>query len=199
MNEAVTEDALTAERPPVVEPEQVRPIDASVVRRRLLLFSLLAVVVTVLDQCSKLWVRAAIPMQNDVPLVPGWMHLTHTLNHGAAWSMLSGQRWFLVAITVIVSGVVVALARDFARRGTLPVVGLGLILGGAIGNLIDRVLFGAVTDFIDLDTPIRWLQTFPVFNIADSALTVGVVLLLIYTFFGSEPNSQSETVSPAAD
>lgn len=197
MNEVVTEDALTADRPLALETEQARPVDASLVRR-LLLFSLLALAVLVLDQWSKLWVRAAIPMHSDVPLVPGWMHLTHTLNYGAAWSMLSGQRWFLVAVTVVVIGVVVALARDFARRGTLPVVGLSLILGGAIGNLIDRVLFGAVTDFIDLDTPIRWLQTFPVFNIADSALTVGVTFLLIYTFFGGNSESPQETTTPPA-
>ena len=191
MNEAEREDALAAELPLALEPEHA--VTAALLRRRLLMFALIAFGAVILDQLSKLWVRAAIPMNSDVPVLPGWVHLTHTLNHGAAWSMLSGQRWLLVGVTVIVVGVVVALARDFARRGTLPIVGLGLILGGAIGNLIDRVLAGAVTDFIDLDTPLRWLETFPVFNIADSALTVGVALLLIYTFFGGETKSQDET------
>jgi signal peptidase II len=191
MNEAVTEDALAAERPLDIEPEHA--VTAALLRRRLLLFTLIAFGAAILDQLSKLWVRAAIPMNGDVPALPGWVHLTHTLNHGAAWSMLSGQRWLLVGVTIVVIGVVVTLARDFAKRGTLPVVGLGLVLGGAIGNLIDRVLAGAVTDFIDLDTPLRWLETFPVFNVADSALTVGVTLLLIYTFLGGETKSQDET------
>jgi len=197
MSEAVSEGVPVADTPARTVSIEIIT-EQSTARRRLLLFGLLAVTTVLLDQSSKYWIRATIPMHHDVPLVPGWVHLTYTLNKGAAWSMLHGQRWLLVAISVVVIGVVIWLARDFARRGTLPVVGLGLVLGGAIGNLIDRVVGGAVTDFIDLDTPLRWLQTFPVFNIADSALTVGVSLLLVYTFFGGSGDEAAATAEPPA-
>lgn len=152
-------------------------------RRHLLTFALLAITILVVDQLSKAWIRATLPHGAELPLWPGWVHLSHVLNRGAAWGMLSGQRVFLIGVTLIVIVVVSLWARDIVQRGTLARVGLGLVLGGAVGNLIDRIRFGAVTDFIDLDTPIAWLQTFPVFNVADSALTIGVTLLITGMIF----------------
>jgi signal peptidase II len=91
---------------------------------------------------------------------------------------LSGQRWFLIAVTLFVMFIVSQMARELAPHSKSARLGLGLILGGAIGNLIDRIWMGAVTDFIDMQTSIEWIRTFPIFNIADSALTVGVAILL---------------------
>ena len=113
---------------------------------------------------------------------PGIVHLSDIRTRGAAWGMLAGHRWFLVLVALGVMLVVGYLAREIAPRSAWACAGLGLILGGAIGNLIDRVLFGSVTDFIDMDTTIQWIREFPVFNLADSALTVGVALLLIEIF-----------------
>lgn len=141
-------------------------------------FTLVVLLTVAVDQLSKIAIRRALDMGDQIPLVPGWIHLSHVLNHGAAWGMMTGQRPLLIIIAVGVIAVVVWLAREQVSRGWRPTLGLGLILGGAVGNLIDRILFGAVTDFIDLDTPLSFVRTFPVFNGADSALTVGVILLM---------------------
>ena len=132
-----------------------------------------------LDWASKAWVRSHIPFGGRLELVPGWIHLQHVQNHGAAWSVLAGQRAFLVGFTLVVIVMLAFSAREIARQGALAATAFGLILGGALGNFFDRALQGFVTDFFDLDTPIEWLRTFPVFNVADSALTVGVIILLV--------------------
>lgn len=168
----------------MVEAETALPPPALGVRagaksRWAVCFVALSLFVIVADQAAKLAIRAALQQGGNIPVIPGWVHWSHVLNHGAAWGMLSGQRPFLIGVALVVMVVVAGIAREIGPRGPLAWGGLGLVLGGAIGNLIDRVLFGAVTDFIDLDTPIRWLHDFPVFNIADSALTVGVVLLAL--------------------
>lgn len=158
-------------------------------------FLLLAALVIGADQWSKFWLRSNLAAGDTRPIVPGWIHFSHVQNHGAAWSMLSGQRLFLVGITMAVIFIVGRLAPEILQRGILASAGLGLILGGAIGNLIDRILFASVTDFIDLDTPITWLRDFPVFNLADSALTVGVVLMLIVFMFGKAPGTEQPATS----
>lgn len=132
-----------------------------------------------LDIASKMWVRAHIPLFGRLPGVPGWIHLQHVQNHGAAWSVLAGHTTFLILFTLAVIALLAFSAREIARQGALSATAFGLILGGALGNFLDRATQGYVTDFLDLDTPFPWLQTFPVFNVADSALTIGVILILL--------------------
>lgn len=146
----------------------------------------------ILDQISKMWIRARLPEDGGRDLLPGWIHLQHIHNHGAAWGVFAGQKVFLIIFTVVVVGFVLLSAREVARRGPLPAIGFGFILGGALGNLWDRLTYGYVTDFFDLDTPWHVLKTFPVFNVADSALTVGVVLMMISLVF------QREEAAPVA-
>jgi signal peptidase II len=165
--------------PPSANNVVVALVAPSVLRRYLAIFAGVALITLVLDQASKAWIRAALPMGEQLPLWPGWVHLSHVLNHGAAWGILGGQRIVLIAVTLLVLVGVLTAASQIVARGGVAATGLGLILGGALGNLIDRALRGAVTDMIDLDTPVLWLQNFPVFNVADSALTVGVCLLLV--------------------
>ena len=166
MNEVVTQSATPA-------------ISPKVSAKSLLPFLAVAGVVVLLDQLVKLWIRSTLAPGDTIDILPDWVHLSHSHNTGAAWGMFSGQRWFLILVSVAVSVFIIQLARDFALRGALALSALGLIFGGAIGNLIDRVAFGYVTDMIDVDTSIELLRTFPVFNIADSALTVGVILLML--------------------
>lgn len=147
------------------------------------LFALSAVAAFTLDQASKIWIRASLPIGEARELWPGWLHLEHVQNRGAAWGVLSGQKWLLILFTLLIVGLILRSAREVAARGALAAMGFGLILGGAVGNLFDRILLGHVTDFFDLDTPIAALQTFPVFNIADSALSVGVILMLASLLF----------------
>ena len=160
-------------------PATVTEETAPLPRARMGWFVGAAILALALDQISKIIVRAGLGVGSRWPLIPGWIHFEHVQNHGAAWGVLAGQKWLLILFTVAVTALVVSSAREVSRRGKLAAIGFGFILGGALGNLIDRVVFGYVTDFFDLDTPISWLQTFPVFNVADSALTAGVVLMLI--------------------
>ena len=155
----------------------------------------------VLDVASKMWVRANLPsVGSTAPLVPGWIHLQHVQNHGAAWSVMAGQTTFLILFTLAVIVLLAVSAKEIARQGALSATAFGLILGGALGNFLDRATQGYVTDYFDLDTPIAWLQTFPVFNVADSALTVGVVLILLASLLKQRQKVSSDKgASPAPD
>ena len=146
--------------------------------RALRFFAFVSLAVIAFDQLSKAWIRSWLPLHTGHEIIPGWLSFSHILNRGAAWGMLSGQRWFLIAVTLFVMFIVSQMARELAPHSKAARLGLGLILGGAIGNLIDRIWMGAVTDFLDMQTSIEWIRTFPIFNVADSALTVGVAILL---------------------
>jgi signal peptidase II len=139
----------------------------------------LAALVIVLDQAVKYWVIAVLRLQ-DLPTVAvaGPLHLTWVMNPGVSFGFLRADqdlaRWGLVVFSLIVAALIVYWARR-ASRG-LQALGYGLIAGGAVGNAIDRARFGAVVDFID----VQRLGFFPwVFNVADSAITIGVIALLL--------------------
>lgn len=161
------------------------------------LFAIVAVLSLITDQASKIFIRGRLAEGEQIQMWPGVFHLEHVRNFGAAWGVLSGQKWLLIGFTGLVIGMILFSAREVAQRGKLAATGFGLIFGGAVGNLIDRILFGHVTDFLDLDTPIHALRTFPVFNIADSALTVGVIIMLLSLFFApNETNVETEKTHP---
>lgn len=137
----------------------------------------LAAVLVILDQLTKYLAAQSIPPGSSVPLLP-FLSLVLTYNTGAAFSFLAGesgwQRWFFAAIAVAASALIIWLLHRH-RRETFLCVGLTLILGGAIGNLIDRVLVGAVIDFVLL----YWRKyQWPAFNVADSCITVGAAMLI---------------------
>lgn len=137
--------------------------------------SLLAIV---LDQVSKLVVDKSMQLYESIPLVP-YFNLTYVHNTGAAFSFLSQaggwQRWFFAALAVIISVVLSVWLARLQKHETLLALALSLVLGGAIGNLIDRLAYGYVIDFLDVYyNSWHW----PAFNIADSAITLGVALML---------------------
>jgi signal peptidase II len=141
--------------------------------------------VIVLDQASKQIAEALLTPHQPVNLLPffDW-YLTY--NAGAAFSLLADaggwQRWLFTVIAIVISFVIVQWLRKLPREETLTALSLSLILGGAIGNLIDRILLGHVIDYIQV-----WLGSypFPAFNIADAAISVGAALLILSSFFGS--------------
>lgn len=144
----------------------------------------------VLDQLTKLWVVSAFKYGQTVA-VTSFFNLVLVYNPGAAFSFLSDasgwQRWFFVALALGISVWLVALIRAHAAERLLPLAA-SLILGGALGNVIDRVLYGAVVDFLDVHAAgYHW----PAFNVADSAITLGVVLLVWQQFFGHSAASQT--------
>jgi signal peptidase II len=140
----------------------------------------LAVVVVVLDQATKWWIVASIPNGGSVTVLPV-LNIIHTYNPGAAWSMFANaggaQRWVFSALAVVVS----ALLVYWLRRLLLPAqallsAGFTLILGGAIGNVLDRLRIGHVVDFVQ----VHWGNAyFPAFNVADSAISIGAVLVIL--------------------
>lgn len=136
--------------------------------------------ILILDQGLKLWTdRVLTPLGTSISVIDGVFQLTSAHNTGAAWGMLKGWRWFFVALTLAVTiALVVFLVKYRKKLHWLPRLILALIIAGAVGNLIDRVALGYVRDMLYFV-----LIDFPIFNIADSALSVGCVLLAINILF----------------
>lgn len=136
-------------------------------------------VVIALDWFTKQRVTEALELYRPVEVLP-WLNLMLAHNYGAAFSFLSDaggwQRWFFVALAAGVSAVLVVWLLRLPRREWVTGLGLALVLGGAVGNLIDRIQLGYVVDFIDVHFR-GW--HYPAFNVADSAITCGVILLLL--------------------
>jgi signal peptidase II len=140
-----------------------------------------------LDQATKWLALAALTPFQPLELVPN-LNLTLMFNRGAAFSFLADaggwQRWLLAGFAALVTLVLIVWLLRLKPHERLLAAGLALIIGGAIGNLIDRVVFGHVVDFIQVYLPVIPLQLFnpwPAFNVADSAISIGVVVLLIET------------------
>jgi signal peptidase II len=127
-------------------------------------------VVLALDQATKAVVRSAIPRGDEVQVVPGVVELVHTRNTGVAFGALAGGG---AIVSVVIAVALGALLAFFATHADRPLIWLptGMLLGGALGNVVDRVRIGGVTDFVKL-------PAWPAFNVADAAITVGVVVLV---------------------
>jgi len=157
-----------------------------------------ALLLGVADQASKAWAVRNLPLFELREIVPGIFGMVHVRNTGVAFSLLSNldPRWvhpLLILATVLAMGAVLAYIAFLPCRGAAP-VGLGLILGGAIGNLIDRARLGYVVDFLDL----YWRNHhWPTFNVADVGITVGVALLVID--MAVSPKEPGDASRPAAD
>ena len=153
----------------------------SPVRLRALYFALAAAVV-VLDQATKAMIRAFVPLHDRIVVVPGCFDITHVKNTGAAFGLFAGatspyRPILLNAVAFAVFLLVLVYAFRSSVHWKRLQLALAGILGGAVGNLIDRIGSGAVTDFLRVHAADRW--EWPSFNVADSAITVGVVLLAL--------------------
>lgn len=155
---------------------------------RFAIWMVVALVIIVADQVTKWAIVQWVPLYDVIP-VNSFINVTHHQNPGAAWSFLADaggwQRWVLAGLAVVVSIVLTVWLWRIRNAGQhVLAAGLVLVLAGAIGNLIDRVRLGYVTDFIQVYLGER-LGYFPSFNVADAAITVGAALLIIDTFFFS--------------
>lgn len=157
-------------------------------------FVLITLAVVALDRMTKWLVVRRIPLGHEIPVLGQWGLLTHIKNTGAAFGLFPGSIVPLILVSLLASVIVVAMAQR-ARGQWSRLVPLGLILGGAIGNLIDRVVHGKVTDFILVGIPNG--SRFPVFNVADSAVTIGVAILAVGIYFHGP--AATEPGEPAAD
>ena len=149
---------------------------------------LLSALVIVLDQLSKWWALSALqPAGLAHPVIPGFLNWTLAFNTGAAFSFLASsdgwQRWFFVLLAVVISAVLVVWLHRTPRRDWKTAMPLALIVGGALGNLIDRLHAAQVTDFIQVYYR-EW--SYPVFNVADCGITVGAVALVVFGLFAGK-------------
>lgn len=164
----------------------IKTVDPGINNGKFVTLMVVAIVVVLVDQLTKWAIVEWIPLYDRVPL-NSFINLTHQKNAGAAFSFLADaggwQRWFFVALATGVSAVITVWIWRIRNNGQIVLSsGLALVLGGAVGNLIDRILLGHVTDFIQV-----WFGSwaFPSFNIADAGISVGATLLIIDALFFS--------------
>lgn len=139
-------------------------------------YYLIALFIILLDQVTKWLIVTKMYLGESIPIIDNFLYITSHRNRGAAWGILQGQMWFFYLITTIVIIGIIYYIQKAAKGKMLLGVSLAFMLGGAIGNFIDRVLRKEVVDFIHTYI---FSYNFPVFNIADSALVIGVILLMI--------------------
>jgi signal peptidase II len=152
-----------------------------------LIYWLVALAVLLFDQWTKHWVVTRMELGQVIPVWGDFFTLTSHRNRGAAWGILQDQRTFFIIITIaVVIGVVYYLLRTIREGRKLLPWALSLLLGGALGNFVDRVRFGEVVDFLDFYIDLRGIgisftYDYPIFNVADSAIVVGIILIFLDT------------------
>jgi signal peptidase II len=156
--------------------------DTTRVVRKYLIFSGIALGVVVLDQLTKMLVLHHMPLHDSIPIIPGFFSLTHVHNPGGAFGFMARnssplRHWLFLLAAVFALGMILYFYHQTPRNRPFFGAALALIFGGAIGNLIDRLRFGEVVDFLDVYVGyLHW----PTFNVADSAVTVGVIIFLLH-------------------
>ncbi len=134
----------------------------------------IAAISIMIDQIVKIIIRTKIKLNTSIPLIPNIFNLTYVENKGAAFSILQNTQIFLIIIGLVFLYVIDYYIKKEKKFDKLNIIALGLIIGGIIGNLVDRILLHAVVDYLDFT-----LINFPIFNIADSCITIGVILFII--------------------
>jgi signal peptidase II len=170
-------------------------------RFRKLRYLLVSLAVIVLDQWTKWLVEVHLPHHTTQPVIPGFFNLTHVRNTGVAFGLFAsdgpggGAGWLLTGLGL---GALVAVGLYFwftPSRDRILLVALALVVGGAVGNLMDRVTSGAVTDFLDVYVG---LHHWPSFNVADSAISIGIVLMAIDSFRPHRHHEEPREATAAA-
>lgn len=167
------------------------------------LLALVAGLVVLLDQITKAWVRTALPFGGSYTPFKAlpFLRIVHWENTGAAFGMFQGGGLIFAILAVIVAAIIIGYFPKIPGEYVFMRIALAMQMGGALGNLIDRVRFGPVTDFIAVGT-------FPVFNIADASITVGVAILLVFLWLlernekanqAEEAQAQHENADPLSD
>jgi signal peptidase II len=164
----------------VVDKDYSKPSVRDSIKRATLCLLVIALVI-VSDQLSKLWIRTNLAIGESLPIIDR-LSFIHIRNTGSAFGLLSNQTFLIIVISIAALLFILLFLRYLSPATTLSIVSIGLLMGGALGNLIDRLRFGSVTDFIyfRLWGNFHW----PAFNIADASIVVGVCLL-IYSFYRS--------------
>lgn len=144
----------------------------------MIIYYIIAMILIGLDQLSKYLTVQEIALGEVVPVIPNVLSLTYIRNSGAAWSILEDQMIFFYVITVVVVGALIYFLHTEGKKSPIASTGIAFIMGGAIGNFIDRLHLKYVIDMIRLE-----FVNFPIFNVADMALTIGVIILIGYIVY----------------
>lgn len=144
----------------------------------MILWIIIAVLSVAVDFISKVIVSSNMELYGTAPFLPGIIEFRYIRNTGAAWGMFSDSRWVFMVLTAIAIIAIPFFLYKFGKVHKLFGISLSLIWGGAIGNMIDRVFYGSVVDFINFQ-----FVDFPVFNIADCCVTIGAAMMLVYVIF----------------
>ncbi len=137
---------------------------------------ILSLICLIIDQITKILVIKLIPLSDSVEIIKNFFYIIPTNNTGAAFSILIGQRIFLILITIAILAFLIQYIKKNKIERKIDIISFSFIIGGSLGNLIDRIIRGSVIDFISLKFG---NYNFPIFNIADTLIVVGVILLLI--------------------
>lgn len=140
----------------------------------MLIYYFIAIGIIIIDQFTKYLTVSNIELGQIVDFIPGLLSFTYVQNTGAAWSILEGRMIFFYIVTIIVVGLLIYFLHHDAKGSRLLSLAIAMMIGGAIGNFIDRLLYQYVIDMVRLE-----FISFPIFNVADTALTLGVGLMLI--------------------
>lgn len=141
-----------------------------------MVYYLIALIAFLVDQGTKYLIATKLELGDQIPVIGDFFLITSHRNRGAAFGILQGQQWFFILVTVVVvAGIVWYMNKVKGTRKLLPVA-LSLVLGGAIGNFLDRILTGEVVDFLQFNFG---SYTFPIFNVADSCIVIGVALIIL--------------------
>jgi signal peptidase II len=170
------------------------PSESAGERGKYLWVTSVALAIVLLDQVTKLWIAASMRLHQSIPVIDGFFDLTYVRNTGAAFSMFAGHSaTYRVPFFVIVSTIAVIVILSFVRSTPAShkaaLLGCAFVLGGALGNLIDRVAYGEVIDFLDVHYA-GW--HWPAFNVADTFISTGVILLLIRGVFTRDERPDSD-------
>lgn len=142
-----------------------------------MVYFIIAILVLALDRLTKWAIVNYMDLYESIPIIDGWLHITSSRNRGAAFGILQNKTIFLVILTILVAIFIIYYIYKVHKTQKLFAFSLALILGGAVGNLIDRATTGAVVDFIDVR-----IINFAIFNVADSAIVIGTALILVDIF-----------------
>ncbi|MFB1049642.1 signal peptidase II [Paraliobacillus sp. JSM ZJ581] len=152
-------------------------------------YYIIALIIITIDQLTKWWVVANMELSESISIIENFFYITSHRNTGAAWGILAGQMGFFYIITSIVIVVIVYYIQKYAKDSLLTGISLAFILGGAIGNFIDRLFRKEVVDFFDVYIG---SYDYPIFNIADSTLVIGVILVFIATFIDEKKKGNKQ-------
>lgn len=145
----------------------------------------LSTAVVLLDQATKYWIQSRMAYGESAPVIPNIFHITYILNPGAAFGILENKTWFFVLVAVLLIGGMAYIYPRLPSDRHLLKLGAGLLTGGAVGNLIDRIRLGQVVDFFDF-------RIWPIFNVADIGIVCGVACLAYVLLFMPEPPNSGE-------